>query len=153
ALLLLGLAVSTMGYAHVWSSVSTERFGDAETKAQKVIDDKGRMKSGFDTAKKKNTDLKKDLETVLAAGSARTPWLEIYKAINECLPRPLTEEERDEEDPKLQKRIRILSITTTKLDNLDTWYKALDENKRKYMLPTKLADGTIFGPDDKTKGP
>src|SRR5262245_16383756 len=153
ALLLVGLAASTMGYAHVWSSVSTDRFGDAEAKAKKFVDDKGRMKSSFEAAKKKNTDFKKDLESLMVAGSARTPWLEVYKAINECLPRPIREEERDEEDPKLKKRIRILSVTTKKYDNLDEWYKSLDENKKKYMLPTKLADGTSFGPEDKTKGP
>jgi type IV pilus assembly protein PilM len=153
ALMLIGLALSTMGYAHVWSSVSAERFGDAEKKAGEFVRKKGEMKTGFDTAKKKNADLKKDLETVLAPGSARTPWLEVYKAINECLPRPVSVEDQDEDDPKLQKRIRILSVTSTKYDNLDTWYKGLDENKKKYMLPTKLADGTSFGPEDKTKGP
>src|SRR5262249_6613852 len=142
ALLLIGLAASTMGYAHVWSSVGTGRFGDAEKKASDVVKKKNDMKSAFETAKKKNADLKKDLETVLVAATARTPWLEVYKAINECLPRPISEDERDEEDPKLQKRIRILSVTTTKHDNLDTWYKGLDDNKKKYMLPTKLSDGT-----------
>jgi type IV pilus assembly protein PilM len=153
ALLLVGVAASTMGYAHVWSSVSTEKFGDAEKKAGDVVKKKGDMKSAFEAAKKKNADLKKDLENVLVAGSARTPWLEVYKAINECLPRPTSVEDQDEEDPKLQKRIRILSVTTKKYDNLDQWYKELDENKKKWMLPTKLADGTTFGPDDKTKGP
>src|SRR5262245_3220403 len=154
ALLLIGLAASTMGYAHVWSSVSTERFGDAEKKADDAVRKKGEYKSAFEAAKKKNADFKKDLENLMVAGSARTPWLEVYKAVNECLPRPLTEEERDEGDPKLQKRIRILSVTTKKYENLDEWYKGLDPTRQKrWMLPTKLADGTTFGPDDKTKGP
>ncbi len=99
ALLLVGMAISTMGYAHVWSSVSTERFGDAEKKAGDVVKKKNDMKSAFEAAKKKNADFKKDLENLMVAGSARTPWLEVYKAINECLPRPFNEEERDEEDP------------------------------------------------------
>jgi type IV pilus assembly protein PilM len=142
AILLLGLVLSTIGYAHVLSTVSTDRFGGAEAKAKKVVDDKQRMKQAFDAAKKKNEDYRKELQGLMTAGASRTPWLEVYKAIDECLPRPESEEDREEQNPKLKKQIRLLSITAKKYDNLDTWYKTLDEGKKTYMRD-----------DDKAKGP
>src|SRR5437762_1134810 len=40
ATLLLGLGISMMGYSSVWNTVSKERFGDAEKKADEVIKNK-----------------------------------------------------------------------------------------------------------------
>jgi type IV pilus assembly protein PilM len=79
----------------------------------------------------------------VVAGAERTPWLEVYKAINECLPRARTVEEQEEDNPTLQNRIRLLSITTKKYDNLDEWYKGLDPDKQKRWLTE----------EDKKKGP
>jgi len=142
AVLLLGLAISTMGYSHVWSAVSTEKFGSAENQAKDVLKKKDDMKKGYDAAKTKNAQYRKDLENLMVAGADRTQWLEVYKAIDECLPHDRTFEEREEEDPKLKNRIRIMSITTRKLDNLDDWFKSLTDDKKKYMRE-----------DDKAKGP
>ena len=47
ALLLFALALSTMGYAHVWSAVSNDRFGQAETKAEDVVDKKDDDEDGL----------------------------------------------------------------------------------------------------------
>ena len=142
AVLLAGLSISTLGYSHVWSAVSEARFGDAEAKAKKVVDEKGSMKSKYDTAKSSNQKYRKDLESLVIAGAERTPWLEVYKAINECLPRDRTIAEQAEENPTLKNRIRLLGITTKKYDNLDEWYKTLDESKKKYMTE-----------EDRKKGP
>src|SRR5262245_25168858 len=142
ALLLVGLAISTFGYAQVWSSVSEVRFGAAEKRANDAVTKKTDMKKTFDTAKGKNESYRKDLQSLMIAGTARTPWLEVYKAINECLPRPHTVPEQEEENPKLQHRMRIMSVTTKKYDNLDEWYKSLDGDKK-----TDMRD------DDKAKGP
>lgn len=142
ALVLFGLATSTFGYAHVWSTVSTEKFGDAEAKAKKVIDEKNSLKKNYDDAKTKNVAFRKDLETLTAAGSGRTQWLEVFKAVNECLPRDKTFEEQEQEDPTRKNRIRILSITSKRYENLGDWYKGLDDGKKTYMRS-----------DDKKTGP
>src|SRR6185437_786009 len=143
AVLLAGLSISTLGYSHVWSAVSVDKFGDAEAKAEKVVKDKGAMKSNYDAAKTSNQKFRKELEGLVVAGAERTPWLEVYKAINECLPRPGTLEEQVEENPTLQNRIRILSVTTKKYENLDEWYKGLDVDKQKRWMTE----------EDKKKGP
>ncbi len=143
AVLLAGLSISTLGYAHVWRAVSTDIFGEAEAKADKFVKDKGGMKSKYEAAKSSNQKYRKDLASLVIAGAERTPWLEVYKAINECLPRPRTLEEQVEENPTLQNRIRLLSVTTKKYDNLDEWYKALDVDKQKRWMTE----------EDKKKGP
>jgi type IV pilus assembly protein PilM len=142
AVLLIGLVVSTMASAHVLSAVSKDRFGDAETKAKKVIDEKKGMKAAFENAKTKNAGFIKDLESLMVSGEKRTPWLEVYKAINECLPHPKDEFEAEEDDPTLKNQIRIMSITTRKYDNLDEWFKTFDQSRK-----------DLLRDEDKTKGP
>ncbi len=141
AVLLLGLATSTMGYSHVWNSVSTDRFGAAETVATDVVKKKGEMKSSYDAAKAKNASYRKELENLMTGGAQRTAWLEVYKAINECLPRDKTLEEQEETDPRLKNRIRLLSITTEKKDDVSEWFKAIPADRLKWLLPEEKAKG------------
>ncbi len=139
ALVMLALTMSTMGYAHVWSAVSKERFGKAETKAEGVVKSKGTMKGAYDAAKTKNASYRKELADLMVSGTQRTPWLAVLKAINECLPRDITTEEVEQEDPTLKNRIRILSITAKRYDDLGEWYKGLDDNKKKWLRSQKEA--------------
>jgi type IV pilus assembly protein PilM len=141
ATLLFGLATSAMGYANVLRSVSESRFGEAEKIAKRVIDDKTSKKSAYDKAVGDNKKAKDDLNTLLNGAEGRTQWLEVYKAINECLPRDYGND-LEEPDPTKKNRIRIMSITAQKVDSLDTWYKGLKPSSKDYM---RL--------DDKDKGP
>ena len=136
ALLLLGLAISTTGYANVWRTVSRERFGSAEERAKSVVETKKSAKTKYDGSKATNEKYRKDLQELLISGAERTPWLEVYKAIDECLPTATTLEEQREDDPRKQNQIRILSITAQKYDDLGTWHKGLDDERQKsYMRP------------------
>jgi type IV pilus assembly protein PilM len=144
AVLLFSLALSTIGYANAWRTVSTARFGDAEKKASGVVQQKDSMKSDYDSAKSKNAAARKDLEDVMAFGQKRTPWLEVFKAVNACLPRDVTEEERAEEDPTKRQRIRILSMTAKEYSDLSAWHKDLEKSGR---------GANYFRDDDKKNGP
>lgn len=141
ATVLAGLSISTMGYAHVWSSSNDARFGDAKKKAEAVVADKGSKKSAYDTAVTKNKTAKDDLDLVLSAGKGRTTWLELYKSLNECLPRDIGDQ-RDQEDPTLKNRIRVRSITAKKYSDLSQWYSTLPQTAKDTMSP-----------QDKEKGP
>ncbi|MFN0053980.1 MAG: type IV pilus assembly protein PilM [Planctomycetales bacterium] len=132
ATLLIGLSISLMGYSHVWSSVSEARFGEAEKAAKRVIDDKNAKKTAYEAAAKKNKDLKTELDNLVAGTEGRTQWLEVYKAINACLPRDFAEA-IDEPDPTLKNRIRIAAITATKVDDLGAWFK--DKTDNEYARP------------------
>ena len=155
ALLLLALTLSTMGYAHVWRAVSKDKFMQAETRAKGVVSDKTAMKTAYDAAKAKNARYRKELDDLMVAGSQRTPWLAVLKAINECLPRDISTDEVEQEDPTLRNRIRILSITAKRYDDLGEWYKGLNEDQKKWMRSQTnvLKEVLREKPDDKETAP
>jgi type IV pilus assembly protein PilM len=112
------------------------------------------MKSAYDGAKKKNADYRKELENLMVAGSQRTPWLAVLKAINECLPRDILNEEIEQQDPTLKNRIRILSITARQYPDLSEWYKGLTDDKKKWMRSQKENNVEVRAkPDDQQTAP
>ena len=145
AILLFGLSLSALGYAHALGTVSDDRFGSAKGKAESVVKAKSSMKSDYETAKSKNQASRKDLEELTSFGRDRTPWLEVYKAINACLPDDITEEQKAEEDPTRWNRIRILSITAKNYAELGEWMKSLSEDAKKKMLEADSKDA-LKGP-------
>jgi len=140
AALLAGLTLSTLGYSYVWGTVSEDRFKDAEAKAKSATDEKNRWKSAYTDATSKNATLKKDLESLLGSNVGRTYWLEIYKAIEACLPRDYGAA-MEEQDPTKRNRIRILGITCEKTDKLDEWFKNLSENAKSMMREDDAKNG------------
>jgi type IV pilus assembly protein PilM len=150
ALLLVALALSTIGYAHVWGNVSKERFSSAESKADGFVSAKSGMKTAYEGAKTKNAAYRKELSDLVVAGSQRVPWLEVLKAVNECLPRDITMEQQAQDNPELKNRIRILSITAKQYSDVGEWYKSLNETSKDRLRSQK--DGRK-NPDDKEKGP
>ena len=56
-------------------------------------------------------------------------WLELFKAINVCLPRD-EGEDLDEADLAQQKKIRIKSIATRKIANVKEWHTAIVEHPK-----------------------
>ena len=153
AMLMFAMALSTMGYAHVWSAVSKDRFGQAETKAEGAVKTKETYASAYSTAKTKNAATRKELLDLMVAGSGRTPWLEVLKAINECLPRDISLDEVEQEDQTLKNRIRILSITAKRYEDVGEWYKGLNEDKKKWLRKKDEATGSREKPDDKETAP
>jgi type IV pilus assembly protein PilM len=153
ALLLVALALSTIGYAHVWGNVSKDRFGPAETKAESFVSAKSKLKADYDGAKSKNASYRKELSDLVVAGSQRVPWLEVLKAVNECLPRDITLEQQAQENPVLKNRIRILSITAKQYSDLGEWFKGLNEISKQRLRSQTEEGGKRKNPDDKEKGP
>lgn len=139
ATLLFGLATSTMGYSHVWSSVNEARFGDAEKKAKDAVDKKNREKSAYDAAVTKNKTLKDGFDLLVKGADGRTEWLEVYKAINDCLPRDYGDD-REISDPTKKNRIRLMSITAKSTD-LGEWFKGLDATAKTHMRKEEKEKG------------
>lgn len=139
ATLLFGLATSTMGYSHVWSSVNEARFGEAEKKAKDAVDKKNREKSAYDAAVTKNKTLKDGFDLLVKGADGRTEWLEVYKAINDCLPRDYGDD-REVSDPTKKNRIRLMSITARSTD-LAEWFKGLDAKAKTHMRKAEQEKG------------
>lgn len=126
ASLLFGLAMSTAGYSNVASSVSSTKFGDVESKVEalkkKKIDYEGKFKTAEDEFKKAVEDGQK----LVTAIDTREMWLEVYRAINECLPRD-TGNEQDIDDVTLKNRVNIKSVTAKKHADVSKWHSELKE--------------------------
>ncbi len=129
ATLLVGLSMSTAGYSIVANSVSETRFGDAEKQIGDLIKLEGDHKSAFETEKTNNTKLTEDGSKLVTSLATRELWLEVYRAINECLPRDSAQEhDQSGDDITRKNRLNIRSIQTKKYSNLGTWF---DEIKAK----------------------
>ena len=123
AALLIGLATSAAGYGAVWHSVSKVRFGAAEEEANKVDGEATALKSKYKTEEGKNATLKTAGQKLVSSLDTREYWLEVYKAIDECLPRDIGKD-LDETDISKKKSISIRNVTCKKYADLATWYSS-----------------------------
>jgi type IV pilus assembly protein PilM len=129
ASLLIGTAVSTAGYANVWHSVSESRFGKAEEESKNLGQEISTLQNNYNGAVGANTGAKAKGSQLVAMLPTRELWLELYKAIDECLPR---DEGKDEDETDLQKlnRISLDSITFKKEGDLSAWFNGLPQTQR-----------------------
>lgn len=143
ASLLFGLAMSTAGYSNVASSVSVAKFKVAEEKVKALQGLESGYKTSFETAKTTNKQLTDDGGKLVTALDTREMWLEVYRAINECLPRDVGNDQ-DEPDITLKNRINLKSVSAKKYTDVAKWY---DEFKTKQPI----LDTMILA--DREKGP
>ena len=143
ATLLFGLALSTAGYSNVASSVSVKRFGEAEKKVTDLQGVETSHKSNFAKQKTDNTKLKEDGGKLVTNLDTREMWLEVYRAVNECLPRDVGDQQ-DSEDITQKNRMNIKGITAKKYADVAKWY---DEMKAKQQVFDTMS------PADRDKGP
>ncbi len=121
ATLLAGLSASIAGYGNVEASVSPAIYGDAEKAAADLASNANTLKSGFSAKEGENTAIKAKGDLLAGSLKTRELWLEVYKAINDCLPRDVGDD-RDVTDITLQKRISLNSITCKRYADLSTWF-------------------------------
>ena len=133
ATLLFGLTTSVMGYSYVLGTVSKSRFGEAEDQAKSYVDTKGKLKGEYDGAAGKNKELRDEALKLTEPSQGREHWLELYKAINESLPRDVGDAV-EESDITRKNRIRLYSITAERLNDLGTWFSTLDDRTKTNML-------------------
>ena len=124
ATLLFCLAASTAGFAKVAGSLSADRFGEGESKAQQVTATAGDFKTKYDAGKGVNQGLKAKKDVLFKPLDTPDHWQELYKAINECLPRDQGFQ-RDIKDIKLKNQIKLPTITTKRYPNLSLWFSQL----------------------------
>jgi type IV pilus assembly protein PilM len=144
ATLLAGLATSAAGYGGVWHSVSKERFGEQETAATNIESEATKLKGNYTTEVTKNGSLRTAGQKLVAMLDTREYWLEVYKAVDECLPRDVGVQ-LDEDKIEKMNRISIRSMTCKKYDDLGTWFtdsRNMTENVKGYMREDKEPSST-----------
>lgn len=153
ATLMLGLATSAAGFGNVLSSVSVAQFGEAEKEAQKIEEEKNALQGKYDAAKGKNKDLETSGKALITTLDTREDWLEVYKAIDESLPRDLDNNRDELSIPKME-RISIRGITSKKYDELGTWFsdtKIFTESAKGYLRED--SDGSTPPPEPPPAAP
>lgn len=141
ATLLIGLATSAAGYGGVLHSVSKARFGAAEEEATKIETEANALKSKYAGEVSKNGALQTAGQKLVGALQTRELWMEVYKAIDECLPRDVGDG-LDETEIRKMNRISIRSITCKKHADLGTWFASPDvasDNARGFMAKSDVA--------------
>jgi type IV pilus assembly protein PilM len=134
AVLLLGLAASAFGYARVYQSVG-DRFKSAESKIDEVVKTTKKTTTEYNSVKGTNGAKYGDGAALLHGINGRDHWLELYKAVDECLP----DDPKEISDVRLQNRIRLFSLQARYKPDLGEWYsklsasakESLDESEKK----------------------
>jgi type IV pilus assembly protein PilM len=129
ATLLGALALSASGYAHVYTSVSEKRFGEAEKKIDAVADDANKLKTAFNVADGKCKTDKNEGGKLIDALGQRNEWLELYKAVNDCAPRDKVEKP----DIRDQNRVLVSALTPRFHPDLGGWFKGLSTHAHDVM--------------------
>jgi type IV pilus assembly protein PilM len=128
AALLVGVAASAFGYARVYQSVG-DRFKPAEDKIGAVLQSAAKMKTEYGTVRSANAAKNTEGLSLLRGSVGRDYWLELYKAVDECLP-----DDKDEiPDVRLQNRIRIHSLQARLQPDLADWYGKLNQNAKNFL--------------------
>ncbi len=148
------LSLSMLGYARDYGAVSPTRW-DVPIKAvdslQKDIGDQSGL---FGKLKGDNTKFRTEAERLTRVLDNRELWMELLKAINECLPRD-TGQAREETDPAKKNQIILKTISAQRYDDLDTeWFAhiASDTNRRGAMAPMEKSPPTSMDPKAPSSG-
>jgi type IV pilus assembly protein PilM len=140
ATLLCGLATSVAGYANAAAKVNKDRFGEVETAADTFKNALGSGQSAYDGARTKHDGLVEKGTHLVSYLDERELWAELYRGIDEALPRPVGLQ-LDEEDLTKIPRINIRSITAQRYGDLKTWFDGLREQDKTFLTEEEKAAG------------
>jgi type IV pilus assembly protein PilM len=128
AVLLVGVAASAFGYARVFQSVAPKRFDPALKKIADVISATNATHKTYGEVRTANKNDYAGGENLLHGSGQRNNWLELYKAVDECLP-----DDNEEPDVRKQNRVRIFSLQARYKADLGEWYNGLSANAKEWL--------------------
>ena len=138
ASLLVGFTLSAIGYTSVMASVEEDKWSDAENSATQVQKMATDFQAQYTTETSKNKTLRDLGDTLVGVEEDRVYWPELYKAINECLPRDVGDQE-ETDDPAKKKRVQINTIRVRFIPDLTEWYVGLSDDQKKTMRSDDVA--------------
>jgi type IV pilus assembly protein PilM len=137
ATLLAGLGLSMIGHGITYSAVHTPEWASAVSEADTFGKKVGGYKSSYDAELSRLEALKQQGED-LVAGRRNLLWLELYKAINDTLPRD-TGDEQDTVDIQKRHQVSITSITAERKADPSEWFNGLTQTAKNSLAPAELA--------------
>lgn len=124
--LLLTVGISTFLSAGVLRSVSDGRWAEAHGAVAKLDSTISSNQSAYDAAKGTHENNKKAIAELTAPLQKKVLWLELIKAVNDCLPRDVGDD-KDITDITLKKRLYIEQLTHKRVADVKDWHTALVE--------------------------
>jgi type IV pilus assembly protein PilM len=119
--LLLAMGVSTMGSAAVLTTYSEGKWKEYQDKVEAVQGEIASQKTAFGGEESKHTQIVTEIGQLVAPLEKRSLWMELFKAVNECLPYD-EGDALDTTDVTKQQRLRIQSITAKKVEDVSAWH-------------------------------
>jgi type IV pilus assembly protein PilM len=129
ACLLAGLATSAFAYAHVYRSVSEDRFHDAEEAVKVFKKTVGEKRGAYGSATSQCKAKKAEGDSLVSSLNGRSDWLQLYKAIDACLPHDATEIQ----DIRKQNRVHIIAIEPRWQPKLQDWFDHLSPTAKESL--------------------
>ena len=117
--LLLGCAINFLGHWRAWNSVADSRFKAAVAQASEVEGEASREKAAYDAAKAEFDQATKTGENLVGNVDGRLLWLEMFKAVDQCLPTDTNERPEDIMD---RNEVHIKELNCEWFADLKTWY-------------------------------
>ncbi len=132
--LLLAMGVSTMGSASVLGSYGESNWDEQQKFVVSVQSQISTQKNAFTATEGEHKTILERIDRLVAPLEKRAIWMELFKAVNECMPRD-EGEQLDVSDITMQNRIRILSFTTMRVADVSDWHKKFADKKAEDFDP------------------
>jgi len=127
--LMLAMGASTFGSASVLNSWNVSKWDPAQKHVDSIQSEINTQKSQYDSEDSNHKKIVGEIDQLVAPLEKRALWMELFKAINECMPSD-TGDALDEADLMKQKKIRLTSITSKRVTDVAAWHKAFVDGQK-----------------------
>jgi type IV pilus assembly protein PilM len=139
AALLLGCVVNFIGHWRAWNSVADTKFQTVLSHATSVAKEANDQKASYEGAKGSFEQTKQVGEGLVGNVDGRLLWLELLKALDQCLP---TDDPANRPDDIMDRNeIHVKSLDCEWFPNLSTWYASGVSEKIKQLKDPAASGG------------
>ena len=141
ATLLMGTALATLGNAFPYLAVHNKPFEEAEKEAKAFGDTVAGLKASYTAEEGRNTAAYAQLDSAIK-GRRGVPWLAIYDAVNDSLPREKEVSLVEAKPINLREQMCVEEITAQKVADLDAdWFSKIEPSYKDYMADDEKEAG------------
>ncbi len=130
--LLLGCTINFMGHWRAWNSVADDKFKEALAKADSTAGAASSEKSGYEAALGEFKQTNEIGAGLVGNVDGRLVWLEMLKALNQCL--PSDPEDKRPEDIMDRNEVHIKNLECEWYADLGTWYTSVSGKMKEMRL-------------------
>ena len=104
-------------------SFSEEKWSEQQTFVKTVQSEIAAQKTAYGATEGEHKKILENIDRLVAPLEKRAIWMELFKAVNECLPRD-EGDALDQADITRQNKVRIESFTTMKVADVSAWHQS-----------------------------